>query len=163
MINVAEHDLKTIMSLLEKHIPECEVRAFGSRVSWTSKEHSDLDLVVIGPAKLERSRVEELKEAFEESLLPFIVDVMDWHRISPEFQKNIEKSFVVIKKPGSGKKTGWKYYKVSDFAEVIGGGTPRTEVAEYWNGDIPWITPKDLSSHQARRISRGERNITQEG
>jgi len=58
---------------------------------------------------------------------------------------------------------GWQYYKVSDFAKVIGGGTPKTEVAEYWNGKIPWITPKDLSSRQARKISRGERSISQEG
>lgn len=57
----------------------------------------------------------------------------------------------------------WKCYKVSEFAEVIGGGTPKTSVAEYWNGDIPWITPKDLSSHKARYIAKGERNISQEG
>jgi type I restriction enzyme S subunit len=59
--------------------------------------------------------------------------------------------------------TNWKCYKVSEFAEVIGGGTPKTGVAEYWNGDIPWITPKDLSSHKARYIAKGERNISQEG
>jgi type I restriction enzyme S subunit len=63
----------------------------------------------------------------------------------------------------SGFMTNWKCYKVFEFAEVIGGGTPKTGVAEYWNGDIPWITPKDLSSHKARYIAKGERNISQEG
>ena len=57
----------------------------------------------------------------------------------------------------------WQEVKVSDIAEVIGGGTPPTQVDEYWNGDIPWITPKDLSNYENRYISRGERNITKTG
>ena len=163
MIDVAEHDLTTILRLLDRYVPECEVRAFGSRVAWTAKDHSDLDLVVVGPSKLEFGRLESLREALEESPLPFAVDIMDWHRISSEFHKNIVKSYEVIKKPASNKKNGWELYRVLDFAEVVGGGTPKTEMPEYWNGNIPWITPKDLSSHQARRISRGERNISEEG
>lgn len=34
---------------------------------------------------------------------------------------------------------------------------------QYWNGEIAWITPKDLANHSGRYISRGERNITKEG
>ena len=163
MIDVAEHDLKTILNILNKHVPECEVRAFGSRVSWTDKDSSDLDIVVVCNAKLERGRIEDIKESLEESPLPFTVDIMDWHKISAEFQKNIEKNFYVLKKPLLKEKDGWQYYKVSDFAEVIGGGTPKTNVVEYWNGNIPWITPKDLSGNQSRWISHGERNISVEG
>lgn len=33
--------------------------------------------------------------------------------------------------------TDWREYKISEVGEVIGGGTPSTEVIEYWNGDIP--------------------------
>ena len=163
MIDATEYDLRTILNLLVKHVPECEVRVFGSRVTWTAKDHSDLDLVVVGPEKLERRCVEKLKEAFEESSLPFVVDVMDWHRISSEFQKNIERSFHVIKTPASKKGNGWNYFKVSEFAEIVGGGTPKTGVPKYWNGNIPWITPKDLSNHKKRKISRGERNVSEEG
>jgi len=57
----------------------------------------------------------------------------------------------------------WKTYKVSDIADVLGGGTPDTKAARYWNGDIPWLTPKDLSNHQGRYVSKGERNISEEG
>ncbi len=53
--------------------------------------------------------------------------------------------------------------KVSDFADVCGGGTPKTKVPVYWNGHIPWLTPKDLSNHSTRYISKGERNISEEG
>lgn len=163
MIDVAKHDLETIFSLLSKHVPECEVWAFGSRATWTNKDYSDLDLVVVGSTELKRGRLGKLKEALEESPIPFTVDIMDWNKISPEFQENIKKSFVVIKKSIAPKNNGWHYYKVSDFAEIIGGGTPKTGVPEYWNGNIPWITPKDLSSYQERYIGRGERNITLDG
>jgi type I restriction enzyme S subunit len=57
----------------------------------------------------------------------------------------------------------WKEYKISDIAEVIGGGTPKTSNKEYWNGDIPWLTPKDLAGYSKIYISKGERNITSDG
>lgn len=57
----------------------------------------------------------------------------------------------------------WKVCKISDLGEVIGGATPSTSNETYYGGDIPWITPKDLSIQNSRFISKGERNITQEG
>lgn len=57
----------------------------------------------------------------------------------------------------------WDVKKISDIGEVIGGGTPKTKVEEYWNGDISWITPKDLSGFSERYIYKGERSITKEG
>ena len=59
--------------------------------------------------------------------------------------------------------TKWQKIKLGDIAEVIGGGTPSTKNYDFWNGDIPWLTPKDLSGYSNRYISRGERNITEQG
>ena len=53
--------------------------------------------------------------------------------------------------------------KLSEIGQIVAGGTPKTKIEEYWNGDVPWITPKDLSSHAGMYISRGERNISQVG
>ena len=53
--------------------------------------------------------------------------------------------------------------KLSEIGQIVAGGTPKTKIEEYWNGDVPWITPKDLSSHAGMHISRGERNISQVG
>jgi len=58
---------------------------------------------------------------------------------------------------------GWKECKLEEVAKIVGGGTPKTDVDEYWNGDIPWITPKDLSNFNGRYISKGERNISEKG
>jgi len=58
---------------------------------------------------------------------------------------------------------GWEVRKLGEVANVIGGGTPSTKKSEYWNGDIPWITPKDLSNYSFKYICKGERNISREG
>ncbi|MDR0918030.1 MAG: restriction endonuclease subunit S [Oscillospiraceae bacterium] len=57
----------------------------------------------------------------------------------------------------------WKNCTLADLGEIVGGATPSTKNESYYGGDIPWITPKDLSTHQGRYISRGERNITKSG
>jgi type I restriction enzyme S subunit len=57
----------------------------------------------------------------------------------------------------------WKEYKLGDVAEIVGGGTPNTDIPEYWNGEIAWITPRDLAKNSTRFISKGERNISING
>lgn len=57
----------------------------------------------------------------------------------------------------------WKKVRLGDISEIIGGGTPSTNVPRFWGGDIAWLTPKDLSKYGNRYISKGERNITEEG
>ncbi|AFU18916.1 restriction modification system DNA specificity domain-containing protein [Actinobacillus suis H91-0380] len=57
----------------------------------------------------------------------------------------------------------WKLTRLSDVADIIGGGTPKSSEDTYFNGDISWITPKDLSGYNYRYISKGERNITELG
>ncbi len=54
-------------------------------------------------------------------------------------------------------------YKLGDVAQIIGGGTPSTTEEEYWNGEIGWLTPRDLTGYTFKYISKGERNITEEG
>ena len=53
--------------------------------------------------------------------------------------------------------------KLGDIGKVISGGTPSTKIAEYWDGDIPWITPKDLSKYSRRYIRYGQRYISKKG
>jgi type I restriction enzyme S subunit len=57
----------------------------------------------------------------------------------------------------------WRWSRMGDVGTIIGGSTPRTDRAEYFGGDIPWVTPADLSKYNAKTISRGARNITKEG
>ena len=59
--------------------------------------------------------------------------------------------------------SNWKKCTLADLGEIIGGGTPSTKREEYYGGDIPWITPKDLSTFSDRYIKHGSRNITEMG
>ena len=105
MIDVSPYQLELIEKMLQKHVPDCEVRAFGSRVTWTAKDYSDLDLAIVGKEKLAAKILHALKDDFKESDLPFRVDALDWSAISKEFRKVIEKKYEVIQKAGglSGK------------------------------------------------------------
>ena len=59
---------------------------------------------------------------------------------------------------------GWKKCTIGDLGTVVGGATPSTKVKEnYQNGNISWITPKDLAGFTNRYIFKGERNITETG
>lgn len=57
----------------------------------------------------------------------------------------------------------WKEYKLHEIGEIVGGATPSTKNAENYDGNIAWLTPKDLSSFTERYISKGERSITEQG
>ena len=96
MIEVPAQSLLTIKAILKKYFPECEVRVFGSRITGKAKKYSDLDLAIIGKGRLARDRFYQMKEDFENSDLPFRVDVLDWHALSDEFQRVIEKQYEVL-------------------------------------------------------------------
>lgn len=57
----------------------------------------------------------------------------------------------------------WCTLKLSDVGQIVGGATPSTKNPNFYDGDIPWLSPKDLSVNKNKYISRGERNITKEG
>jgi type I restriction enzyme S subunit len=59
---------------------------------------------------------------------------------------------------------GWEVKAINDLAEVVGGSTPRTERAEYWEGGTyHWVTPKDLSGLSLPVLLDTERKITDAG
>lgn len=91
MIDVPPEHLETIKRILAEHVPDCEVRAFGSRVTWTAKDYSDLDLAVVCREELSADKLRLIREAFELSELPFRVDVVDWHAISARFRRAIRR------------------------------------------------------------------------
>jgi type I restriction enzyme S subunit len=57
----------------------------------------------------------------------------------------------------------WRVKEISDTADVVGGSTPSTDEDEYWNGDIPWATPTDITELSGNEISETNDNITEEG
>ena len=98
MINVSSSQLKTINRILAEYVGDCEVRAFGSRVNGPAKKYSDLDVAVVAPNKIKRRTKMLLREAFEESDLPFRVDIIDYHAVSDEFREIIDTKYEILQK-----------------------------------------------------------------
>jgi type I restriction enzyme M protein len=57
----------------------------------------------------------------------------------------------------------WRQVRVGDVARVTGGGTPPSRDESNFGGEIPWITPKDLTTHQGRYIAAGARSLSLTG
>ena len=57
----------------------------------------------------------------------------------------------------------WFDASVSKLADVVGGGTPSTNKRAYWDGDIPWCTPTDITGLDTRYIEATERTISETG
>jgi type I restriction enzyme S subunit len=58
---------------------------------------------------------------------------------------------------------GWEWKRLGDIGKIHSGSTPSTNNPEYFDGDIPWITPADLSNFDGIYIERGKKNITEKG
>ena len=88
-----------VCEILNKHLPDRKVLAFGSRATWTAKEYSDLDLAVLGDEPLLLNVKSALTEGFSESDLPFKVDIVEWARIDEAFRDKIRREGLVVKVP----------------------------------------------------------------
>ena len=58
-------------------------------------------------------------------------------------------------------KDGWKVKALAEIGDIITGGTPSTLIKEYWNGEIPWVTPTDITTK--KEIYHTERALTSKG
>lgn len=92
MNEIAPHHLETVKAILRKHVPDREVWVFGSRATGMAKRFSDLDLAIIGSSPLTLSERAALEYDFEESELPFKVDVVDWATTKDSFREVIKKT-----------------------------------------------------------------------
>ncbi|MDE6689210.1 MAG: restriction endonuclease subunit S, partial [Prevotella sp.] len=92
-------------------------------------------------------------------------------RLLEQMAENLYKEwFVRFRFPGyentefvNGLPKGWKIERIGALCETIGGGTPSTEKAEYWNGNIKWVTPSDITSKSSLPLLNIEGRITEEG
>ena len=87
MVDIKEKYLKIVKEILRKHSYTFYV--YGSRAKKKARKNSDLDLCY--KEKISSKVISDLKEQFEESELPFKVDIVNWENMSPTFQKLIEK------------------------------------------------------------------------
>ncbi|WNY24912.1 nucleotidyltransferase domain-containing protein [Methanolapillus millepedarum] len=96
MIDVSDSERKIIVSILREYVPDAEVWVYGSRYRGNARKLSDLDLTVVAAEKLSSGILLQMKEAFADSLLPYLVDISEWNTLPPHFQKIILQGHEVI-------------------------------------------------------------------
>ena len=103
-IDITPEERRTVLALLQRHLPGTAAWVYGSRAKWTSTPTSDLDLVVFATPE-QQPQVGDLREAFEESNLPFRVDLFVWDDVPESFRQRIEadKAPLVGKGAGDGR------------------------------------------------------------
>ena len=94
-IAISPGEYTLLLGLLQRHLPHTTVWAYGSRVKWNARPQSDLDLVAFA-ARDQQTDVLDLREALEESSLPFPVVVLVWDELPESFRKHIVPEYVVL-------------------------------------------------------------------
>ena len=79
-----------VRNILQTYLKDHAVWAFGSRARHTHHPYSDLDIVIIGDQALTFATMGDLRQAFQESALPWKVDLVDWHDIGIDFKQIID-------------------------------------------------------------------------
>lgn len=87
---------KIICDILARHLPGVEVKLFGSRANDRAKPYSDIDLVIMADTPLPVTTMRILRDAFDDSDLPFQVDLVEWEGTREEFRKVIEATSVPL-------------------------------------------------------------------
>ena len=92
-MDILPEHLNTVKKILTQYLPPtCKIYVFGSRIKGNARKFSDLDLAIDNQgAKLSLQDRAHLEEAFQESSLPYKVDLLDWNLISDQFKMNIDK------------------------------------------------------------------------
>ncbi|MBC3494439.1 restriction endonuclease subunit S [Pseudomonas sp. SWRI100] len=57
----------------------------------------------------------------------------------------------------------WERLAIREIGTITGGGTPSREIPSYWHGDIPWVTPGEISSTQTQLLHRTQEHISHTG
>ena len=144
---------KIVEDILCEHLPDgVKVWVFGSRAEWTTKESSDLDLALEGDGPLVTRIVTALDLAFEESLLPFRVDVVDLHRVGEGFRQIVLRGGAALLEGGKGSvaRSDWVCQRLGEVSLKIGSGaTPRGGKAVYLDdGPVSLIRSQNVLNNR---------------
>lgn len=136
-VDIRADHLAIVQEILQQQVPEAEVWVFGSRAKWLARDTSDLDLCLRADAPLSFERMGLLAEAFENSNLPYKVDVVDWAALSDSFRQIIERDKVGL--------SDWQPFVLGEVCKKIGSGaTPRGGKEAYLGGATALIRSQNV-------------------
>jgi type I restriction enzyme S subunit len=159
-LDITKGQRRTLLTLLRRFIPGVAVWAYGSRVKWTARPNSDLDLVVFStPAQ--NPLVSGLKESLAESDLPFLVDIQVWNEVSERIHAIIRNEYVVLqeaeeKQPRGETPGEWKEKTLGELTENFDGQRIPVKESERKPGSYPYYGASGIVDHIDKYIFDGE-------
>ena len=129
-VDIRPDHLEIVQDILREHLPVgVKVWVFGSRANWTTKDSSDLDIALEGENKLSHKLLGALKDAFEDSALPYTVDVVDLNTVSNVFKQIVESQRVPLPVEPDGTKQQVPL-NTSLIGKAASGGTTLTATSD---------------------------------
>ena len=95
MIDLDEKYINFIKEIITKYLPDCSIYLFGSRAKRCTKKYSDID-IALNCNNLNENIMLKIKNEFENSTLPYEVDIVDLNNISEVFKGHIINDLVKI-------------------------------------------------------------------
>ncbi|MDD9809089.1 MAG: restriction endonuclease subunit S, partial [Thaumarchaeota archaeon] len=89
--------------------------------------------------------------------------IESYGRLKSHLVRSLIKPARAARNPAGGHGKGWRGCTLSSIGKIVGGGTPDTKNPDYWNGDIPWATPTDVTGIGSNFILKTRRSITKKG
>ena len=96
ILGVTEQEQKIIVDILKDYSGKYSFYFYGSRVKGNFSRVSDLDVLIKGESEMPLSELVKLKEKFDESRLPYIVNFTDYHNIDERFYNLIKDDLVSV-------------------------------------------------------------------
>ena len=137
-VDISTSQLGLVCDILHKHLPAgTRVWAFGSRAKWETTDASDLDLAVENDKPIDHNTLINLSIDFDDSVLPYTVDVADLKTVNSKFKKIIDDQKVLLETINSKFiNDQWHEVRLGDFAP-FSYGKPLPSGKRDSSGDIP--------------------------
>ena len=97
VLGVTDKEQRIIEDILDAYADSYAFYYYGSRVKGNFEKTSDLDVLIKGQKEMPLFILSELKEKFDDSYLPYIVNFSDYHNITPDFYEHIKQDLVNYK------------------------------------------------------------------
>ena len=151
-VDISPDHLKVVKEILRENLPDgVAVWVFGSRAGWTTGDSSDLDLALDGG--IDHDAMLALEIAFEESSLPYTVDVIDLDRVSDSFRRIVNAQKIPLDYTHKTKNSAdrWPSLQFGDCAELV-----RDTVLPAGLGDTPYIRLEHMGEGALSIIGCGD-------
>src|SRR6218665_223977 len=151
---LSDNVIERLQKVFENCVGIDKVILFGSRAKGNYKEGSDIDLAAKGyDYAFDEGKV---RMQLDELNLPYEIDLINYHSIKePALTAHIDRAGIELY-------SRWREIRASELCELIGGGTPKTTVPEYWGGNIPWLSVTDFNTGR-KYCFDADKKITEKG